>query len=363
MRLSTKPALLQHLFLIPQCVRLPRLAPLDYMLTPRLPALIEDPIFSADAGVDMASIFGPDSAGLAGLLGTEAVDEGDDGYATTVEEEDFLTSTGAPESGDFAFPDLKSHPGIMVDAPLDRCTPEAAPTYQGLPMELAFSPRCSMAFASPESDNLDPDVDASTAALLQVLTQAALQQTQMQQQEQPQVQSPALETTTSPTVGSIAPRDVSPGHSSGFSPLPQPAGAPSLAGVSEASEHSRASLSPVTEADSFTSNNKRKRRVKDASDLLPMHAPVQRRTYLAPSATSRRELPEDDDDDPSVQAMLAKRRKNTLAARQSRRRKADEMSQLRDEKEQLAQHNAELLRRLEQVEQELAAARCKLDSL
>jgi hypothetical protein len=75
--------------------------------------------------------------------------------------------------------------------------------------------------------------------------------------------------------------------------------------------------------------------------LIPLDAPIQARTYLTPSATSRRDLTvsrkrarADDDhddldavddvaDDDERNAIEAKRRQNTLAARRSRRRKAE----------------------------------------
>lgn len=97
-----------------------------------------------------------------------------------------------------------------------------------------------------------------------------------------------------------------------------------------------------------------------AESLVPLDAPTQPRTYVAPSTTSRKELPmvfarkrarhvafDDEEDeleaeaDPlaipptasEADAIAAKRRQNTLAARRSRKRKLEYQRQLEEELE------------------------------
>jgi hypothetical protein len=76
--------------------------------------------------------------------------------------------------------------------------------------------------------------------------------------------------------------------------------------------------------------------------LIPLDAPVQPRNYLAPSATSRKDLPPrkrsrsealDDDDEvdkdlSGLDSIAAKRLQNTLAARRSRKRKLEHQLEL-----------------------------------
>jgi len=78
--------------------------------------------------------------------------------------------------------------------------------------------------------------------------------------------------------------------------------------------------------------------------LIPLDAPVQSRNYIAPSATSRKDLPprkrsrtealgDDDEADKDVgelDAIAAKRLQNTLAARRSRKRKLEHQLELED---------------------------------
>lgn len=327
------------------------------------------------ASVDAASLLGPGNTGLADLLeegGHSPYSAGDDGYATTVEEDDFFASSTLPDTLDLAFPDLKSEPfnfpGIMLDSPSDLKVPEQHKSFAaGLPMDFGLPSRRQHSEQTQEASvQADGHAtftdDASSAALLQILTQAALQQTQSMQPQAPEQVSPVL---TSPaSSGSVSPRDVSPTRS----PTQAPASKVKLEPMDERARAST-SPSPPTEIDSTasTDKNKRKRRVREASELLPLDAPVQKRTYLGPSATSRRELPQQDDvgenPDESVQAILDKRRKNTLAARQSRRRKAEELSQLKGENDALAEENDELKRRLQDALTELKSFRLRMEGL
>ncbi|KAF9643501.1 hypothetical protein BDM02DRAFT_3064407, partial [Thelephora ganbajun] len=75
--------------------------------------------------------------------------------------------------------------------------------------------------------------------------------------------------------------------------------------------------------------------------LIPLDAPVQSRSYLTPSATSRKDLPRkrsrtealgDDDeankDVAELDSIASKRLQNTLAARRSRKRKLEHQLEL-----------------------------------
>lgn len=81
-----------------------------------------------------------------------------------------------------------------------------------------------------------------------------------------------------------------------------------------------------------------KRRL-DTTDLLPLDAPIQPRTYKTASATSRREKQEFAAEEAEIAAekdpLVAKRLSNTLAARRSRHRKATELRALNDKIEDL----------------------------
>ncbi|KAJ7287270.1 hypothetical protein C8J57DRAFT_1283373 [Mycena rebaudengoi] len=72
--------------------------------------------------------------------------------------------------------------------------------------------------------------------------------------------------------------------------------------------------------------------------LIPLEAPIQKRTYLTPSATSRRDVKKRahseafaDEGDVDVDTIEERRRKNTLAARVSRQRKLNRLRELEDE--------------------------------
>lgn len=125
---------------------------------------------------------------------------------------------------------------------------------------------------------------------------------------------------------------------------------PSAATVSEAVER-KSSLS--------SSSRGTKRRI-DATDLLPLDAPIQSRTYKTPSATSRKsssssveQVPATPEvDATSGDPLTAKRLSNTLAARRSRHRKAEELRQLHETIEDLQAQVEMWKRRCVRAEQE-----------
>lgn len=101
-----------------------------------------------------------------------------------------------------------------------------------------------------------------------------------------------------------------------------------------------------------------KRRL-DSTDLLPIDAPIQSRTYKTPSATSRKDLLDNQSTEPSTpdlsnssDPLAAKRLSNTLAARRSRHRKAEELKQLHDTIEELTSQVEMWKRRCIRAEQE-----------
>lgn len=108
-----------------------------------------------------------------------------------------------------------------------------------------------------------------------------------------------------------------------------------------------------------------KRRL-DSTDLLPLDAPIQKRTYLSASATSRRDTAVEEEDvfaeeeaairrekDPRI----AKRLSNTLAARRSRHRKAEELRLLHEQIDSLQNEVEVWKKRCQQAEQERDEAR------
>lgn len=152
------------------------------------PIFLADADADADAGAGAASWLNSVSTDLATLLGEPAsspAEGADDGYSTTVEDEDFHAPPTQPpqwnDRFDFKLEDAPTFPGILVDkcmlaAPRQ---PEPLATPWGLPIELAFSLRTtSSSFDAPPPQDQDqdhvPPQDPATAALLQILTQAAL---------------------------------------------------------------------------------------------------------------------------------------------------------------------------------------------
>jgi hypothetical protein len=115
------------------------------------------------------------------------------------------------------------------------------------------------------------------------------------------------------------------------------------------------------------------RRNVTPSSLVPLDAPTQRRTYVTPSSTSRKEIPaafsrkrkamsiepEPEDDEEFVggegidwkDAIEAKRRQNTIAARKSRQRKLEYVRNLEQLVTRLQNENEALRERAEAAEE------------
>ncbi|KAJ7783392.1 kinase-like domain-containing protein [Mycena olivaceomarginata] len=118
-------------------------------------------------------------------------------------------------------------------------------------------------------------------------------------------------------------------------------------------------IPPASTATRRRTNVTGKRRNLTPAALIPLDAPTQKRTYVTPSVTSRKAVPDaivkerlhsvafsGDDDDDEVLAELSptaseaetiehKRRKNTLAARNSRKRKLEHQQALEGEMQEL----------------------------
>jgi len=140
---------------------------------------------------------------------------------------------------------------------------------------------------------------------------------------------------------------------------------PSLSDVSSSSSEYTPSLYvPPVLAPPKTKKATGHRRNITPSNLVPVDAPTQQRSYVKPSATSRKDIPAafavaskkrgvseafDDLED----AIEAKRRQNTVAARRSRARKLEYVRDLEAKVEQLQSDLAEALRRAEVAEAEL----------
>ncbi|KAF8313950.1 uncharacterized protein EI90DRAFT_3091049 [Cantharellus anzutake] len=105
------------------------------------------------------------------------------------------------------------------------------------------------------------------------------------------------------------------------------------------------------------------------ANLVPVDAPTQLRSYVTPSATSRKAIPaafqvhskkrpssvafgDEDDLDPALEdAIETKRRQNTVAARRSRARKLEHVRNLENTVERLKNDLSEALQRAEHAEE------------
>ncbi|PWN46858.1 hypothetical protein IE53DRAFT_376315 [Violaceomyces palustris] len=185
--------------------------------------------------------------------------------------------------------------------------------------------------------------------------------------------TPPLETVSEPQSSSLFDDviDSAPAAPAATAPAPAPTRTDALVPVSAVH-----AASPCTEASNTPTKTVAdargvKRRL-DASDLLPLDAPIQPRKYHTVSATSRRDatpvdssnIPTDDpfaaeeaalrrEKDPRV----AKRLSNTLAARRSRHRKAEELRILHETIESLKNEVQTWKKRCERAEQERDEAR------
>lgn len=330
-------------------------------------SLIDNPYTFGD--VDFSAPLFTEYPSMSDLLQDPPVD---DGYATTVDEEELHE---APKFTDFSFPDLKLDPFYLPyeqstnqhqqQQPENKLESESeAEAGQPVQDQPSFALPPNVFDAAPASSHslVTNDEDTSSGALLQVLTQAALQQQGLPQSSPPTTVAPSPSTSPSSSHSPHPNSAVSPAQLSPASTPALPSMVPTKQFKQEDAPSPPSSIQGSVAPTSAPYSTKRKRCAREASDLLDLDAPVQKRTYRAPSATSRKELPPQPDEGgevDGVQALLAKRHKNTMAARQSRRRKAEELESLQSDNAQLAALNAELERRLQDAETELAMFRLR----
>ncbi|WFD42407.1 hypothetical protein MPSI1_001050 [Malassezia psittaci] len=135
-----------------------------------------------------------------------------------------------------------------------------------------------------------------------------------------------------------------------------------------------------TNTSSSTRGTRRRRRNVD--ELLPIDAPIQSRTYVTESVTSRRDSNEScknesqasdfyespgsgkiAQDNTDLDSRSMKRLSNTLAARRSRHRKAEELKNLNDTIEQLKSEVAQWKSRCEEAERQRDQCMSKILSM
>lgn len=211
-----------------------------------------------------------------------------------------------------------------------------------LPAEMAFS---QLSKSSGAEDQ--------TATLYHALSRAALSSV-----------SAGATTSSSTTNGTSVPALTASPLAFTFAPAASAhVSAPHDGGSTDCSGSKSPSLGPSTKPELRGA----KRRL-DSTDLLPLDAPIQKRTYHSASATSRRDTAVEEDDvfaeeeaairrekDPRI----AKRLSNTLAARRSRHRKAEELRLLHEQIESLQNEVETWKKRCQRAEQERDEARCQ----
>uniref|UniRef100_V5ET56 Fasciclin domain protein 3 n=2 Tax=Kalmanozyma brasiliensis (strain GHG001) TaxID=1365824 RepID=V5ET56_KALBG len=291
-----------------------------------------------------------DDFGVPGIAGAPLFPP-QDGYASSnvspleLAHSDFGTTT----VGDFGAPEMGSDFTLF---------PETKPAK--LPIEMAFS-KLSKPAAGMSGSTEDPAM-----TLLRALSSAALSNSSS---------SSSASVTVSQSNGASAPAlTASP---LAFTSMPAPsapvlAPAPSSPPALDRRVSSSSSLS--TSSSHKASESRGTKRRLESSDLLPLDAPIQKRTYYTASATSRRDTAPnaaaaaEEDEFAEEEAAIrrekdprvAKRLSNTLAARRSRHRKAEELRLLHEKIEALTGEVESWKRRCELAEKERDDARALL---
>ncbi|SPO24383.1 uncharacterized protein UTRI_03651 [Ustilago trichophora] len=298
-----------------------------------------------------------DDLGVPGIAGAPLFPP-QDGYASSnvspleLAHHDF----GANTVGDFGAPTEMGSDFTLF--------PETKPA-QKLPVEMAFSKLSQPAAGGASTE--DPAITLlralSSAALSNSATTASVAVNNSAASVAPA--APALTASPLAFTSMAAP----------LAPAPAPVSAPALAPAPVASKSETSS--PALDRRSSSSSNKTdsrgsKRRL-DSTDLLPLDAPIQKRTYYTVSATSRRdtaasassaEVDEFAEEEAAIRRekdpRVAKRLSNTLAARRSRHRKAEELRLLHEKIEALTSEVESWKRRCELAEKERDEARALL---
>lgn len=308
-----------------------------------------------------------DDLGVPGIAGAPLFPP-QDGYASSnvspleLAHHDF----GANTVGDFGAPELESDFTLF---------PETKPAK--LPVEMAFS-KLNKAAAGTGASTEDPAM-----TLLRALSSAALSNSS----SAASVAVSHSTTTSAAVVATATPAlTASPlaftSMAAPLAPAPTPAApatastasAPALAPAPSSSTSSPPALDRRTSSSSSTktttTESRGTKRRLESSDLLPLDAPIQKRTYYTVSATSRRDTaPAAQVDEFAAEEeairrekdpRVAKRLSNTLAARRSRHRKAEELRLLHEKIEALTSEVESWKRRCELAEKERDDARALL---
>ena len=297
-----------------------------------------------------------DDLGVPGIAGAPLFPP-QDGYASSnvspleLSHHDF----GSHTVGDFGAPEMGADFTLF---------PEAKAT-QKLPVEMAFS-KLSKPVAVGASTE-DPAI-----TLLRALSSAALSNsattTSVAVPASAAVAPAAPALTASPLAFTSMAAPLAPAPASS-APALAPAPAPTPAPVA-ASESSSPALDRRSSSSSNKTDSRGTKRRLDSTDLLPLDAPIQKRTYYTVSATSRRdtaasaEVDEFAEEEAAIRRekdpRVAKRLSNTLAARRSRHRKAEELRLLHEKIEALTSEVESWKRRCELAEKERDDARALL---
>ncbi|CCF52443.1 uncharacterized protein UHO2_03765 [Ustilago hordei] len=301
-----------------------------------------------------------DDLGVPGIAGAPLFPPMD-GYASSnvspleLSNNDFGASNTV---GDFGAPEMGSDFSLFPETASAHNPAKAAK----LPVEMAFSKLSKPgAGSSAASSTEDPAI-----TLLRALSSAALSNSAAA------TASVAVPTTTSAT--SAPALTASPLAFTTSSAPPTLAPAPASTPVATADESKSSSAAAMDRRTSSSSSSSTKtdstsrgtKRRLDTTELLPLDAPIQKRTYYAVSATSRRDTNATDVDEFAEEEAairrekdprVAKRLSNTLAARRSRHRKAEELRLLHEKIEALTGEVESWKRRCELAEKERDDAR------
>ncbi|SPO23819.1 uncharacterized protein UTRI_03651_B [Ustilago trichophora] len=298
-----------------------------------------------------------DDLGVPGIAGAPLFPP-QDGYASSnvspleLAHHDF----GANTVGDFGAPSEMGSDFTLF--------PEAKSAHK-LPVEMAFSKlsQPTVGGASTEDPAITLLRALSSAALSNSATTASVAVNTSAASVAPV--APAL--TASPLAFTSMAAPLAPASA----PVPAPALAP--APVTSKSETSSPALDRRSSSSSNKTDSRGTKRRLDSTDLLPLDAPIQKRTYYTVSATSRRdtaasassaEVDEFAEEEAAIRRekdpRVAKRLSNTLAARRSRHRKAEELRLLHEKIEALTSEVESWKRRCELAEKERDDARALL---
>ena len=307
-----------------------------------------------------------DDLGVPGIAGAPLFPP-QDGYASSnVSPLELAHSDFGATVGEFGAPEMGSDFTLF---------PESKPAK--LPVEMAFS-KLNKAAASSGASTEDPAM-----TLLRALSSAALSNSSStasvavsHSATSAAAATPAL--TASPLAFTSMGAPLAPASTAAPAAPASTASAsaaPALAPAPSGSESNppvldRKNSSPSSSSAKTTSESRGTKRRFDSSDLLPLDAPIQKRTYYTVSATSRRDTApaaEVDEFAAEEEAIrrekdprVAKRLSNTLAARRSRHRKAEELRLLHEKIEALTSEVESWKRRCELAEKERDDARALL---